>query len=341
MLNATCSVKKGALLLQTPSQTPGRHFEVHPTHRFELAATSECMSSNRPTGFLDLPVEIRLKIYHLVLADFLDHSIMVSSSIHVRPPGSSLVPPITPTVKHRRQIALPASVNRVHEPAIARSTKTIRAEVLPLLYAPGTPVSYTFHSCSTSLIRRTLHRIHAEDIPLKFQLGTLIFSLPKELDDNGLAITWLVSLTLCLAWCLHATSSDPEIVITEPELRVGDPYVAVNETQSSSLPLKRAEFTIATNALPRGTDAGLATTATELVTSFLEFTLGLPTEEMDTEEQVVFAFADFLHAREDKCKNCILWRSVWKECLRRIYGAEVVKNMAKERKFELHGGLGG
>ncbi|KAG9855974.1 hypothetical protein KCU98_g1681, partial [Aureobasidium melanogenum] len=333
MLRSTYSVKEETLLLQTPSQTPARHTK----HRFELAPTSQCMLSNRPMGFLDLPVEIRLRIYHLVLADFLDHSIMVSSNIHVQPPGSSTVPPTFPMVKHHRRITPPASTYPVHEPAIVRTTKTIRAEVLSLLYAPDTPISYTFHSCSTSLIRRTLRRIHAEDILLKFHISTLTFSLPKELDDNGLAISWLVSLAICLAWCLYSTSSDTELIITEPEFRVGEPYVAVNETEPSSLPIKRAEFTIATNALPRGTDAGLSTTATDLVTSFLEFTSGLPTEEMDIEEQVIFAFADFLHAREDKCKNCILWRSVWKESLRRIYGAEIVNSMAKERKFELNG----
>ncbi|KAG9520828.1 hypothetical protein KCV07_g4028, partial [Aureobasidium melanogenum] len=241
-------------------------------------------------------------------------------------------------VKHHRRSTPPGSTYPVHEPAIARSTKAIRAEVLPLLYAPGTPVSYTFHSCSTSLIRRTLHRIHTEDIPLKFQIGTLTFSLPKELDDNGLAIAWLVSLAVCLAWCLHSTASDTGIIITEPEFCVGEPYVAVNEIQPSSLPIKKASFTTATNSLPRGTDAGLSTTATELVASFLGFTAGLPGKEMGTEEQVMFAFADFLHAREDKCRHCILWRSVWKESLRRIYGAEVAKCMAKERKFELSRG---
>lgn len=119
---------------------------------------------------------------------------------------------------------------------------------------------------------------------------------------------------------------------------VKGPYVAVNETEPPVLSESKVEFTTATDSLSRGTDAGLLTTATELAASFLEFVSGLPTEEMDTEEQVTFALADFLHAREDKCKECILWRSAWKECLRRIYGAQVAKSMAKERKFELSGG---
>lgn len=258
---------------------------------------------------------------------------MVSSNVHVLLPGSSLIPPTVPLVKHPQQLTPPVFANRVYEPEIIRTTKTIRAEVLPLLYAPDTPISYNFHSCSTSLIRSTLSRIHREDIPLKFQLATLTFSLPKELDDNGLAITWLVSLAVCLAWCLYATSSDPEIVITEPELRVGEPYVAVNETEPPSL-VQETQLTTVIK-LPRGTDAGLSTTATELVTSFLVFTSCLPKEEMGTKGQVIFAFADFLHAREDKCKDCVLWRSAWKECLKRIYGAEVAKSMAKERKFGL------
>lgn len=304
---------------------------MHTKHRFGFAATSRYILSNRPTGFLDLPVEIRHQIYYPILAELLDHSMMVSSNVHVLPPGSSLIPPTVPLVKHPQQFTPLVFANHVHEPEVNRTTKTIRAEVLPLLYTPNTPISYNFHSCSTSLIRSTLSRIHREDIPLKFRLATLTFSLPKELDDNGLAITWLVSLAVCLAWCLYATSSDPEIIITEPELRVGEPYVAVNKTEPSYL-MQETRFTTATK-LPRGTDAGLSTTATELVTSFLVFTSGLPKEEMSTEEQVIFAFADFLHAREDKCKDCILWRSVWKECLKRIYGAEVAKSMAKERRF--------
>lgn len=307
---------------------------MHTKHRFELAATSQCMLSNRPTGFSDLPVVIRFRIYHLILAEFRDQSIMLSTNIHVQPRRGNIIPSTFPRLKRHRRIAPPASTYPVHEPAISRTTKTIRTEVLPLLYAPGTPISYTFHSCSITLIRRTLHRIHAEDVPLKFHLSALTFSLPKELDDNGLAISWLVSLAICLAWCLYSTSSDTEVIVTEPEVRVKEPYVAVNETELPVLSQK-VEFTTATNSLSRGTVAGPSTTATDLVASFVGFTSGLPGEEMKTEEQVIFAFADFLHARADKCKNCILWRSVWKECLRRIYGAEVAKSMAKERTFEL------
>lgn len=316
--------------MRTRPKTPTRPLKVNTKHRFELAAPSRCMLSNQPTGFLDLPIEIRLKIYRLVLAEFLKHSIMVSSSIHVRRPGSSLVPPISSLAKHQ-----------IHEPGIARTTKTIRAEVLPLLYAPDIPVSYTFHSCDTSLIRKTLQRIRTEDIPLRFHLCTLTFSLPKKVDDNGLATPWLVSLAICLAWCLHSTPSDTEVVITEPEICFREPYVAVNETVSSSVSIKKAESTAAINSFPQGTYMGLSTTATDLVTSFLEFASGLPADEMDTEEQVIFALADFVHARVGKCKDCIVWRSVWKMCLRRIYGAEVAKSMAKERKVETSEGLGG
>ncbi|KAH0354509.1 hypothetical protein KCU81_g1510, partial [Aureobasidium melanogenum] len=261
---------------------------------------------------------------------------MLSTNIHVQPRGRNIIPSTFPRLKRHRRIAPPASTYPVHEPAISRTTKTIRTEVLPLLYAPGTPISYTFHSCSAALIRRTLHRIHAEDIPLKFHLSALTFSLPEELDDNGLAISWLISLAICLAWCLYPTSSNTEVIVTEPEVRAKEPYVAVNETEPP-VRSEKVEFTTATDSLSRGTDAGLSTTATELVTFFLEFTSGLPAEEMKTEEQVIFALADFLHAKDDKCKNCILWRSAWKECLRRIYGADIAKSMAKEREFEPNG----
>lgn len=258
---------------------------------------------------------------------------MVPSRVHVLPPGSSLIPPILPLVKHHQHTTLTTCVNRVREPLI-RTTEIVRAGVPPLLYAPDTPISYNFHSCSTSLIRSTLSGFHEEDAPPKPQLASLTFSLPKKLDDNGLAMTWLVSLAVCLAWCIHATSSNPEIIITEPEFHVGEPDVAVNETEPPSL-IQRIQSTTATNSLPRGADAGVSTTATSLVTSFLEFSSGLPADEMAVEEQVIFALADFMHARADKCKTCILWRSVWKECLKRIYGAEVVQGMVRERKFEI------
>jgi hypothetical protein len=77
----------------------------------------------------------------------------------------------------------------------------------------------------------------------------------------------------------------------------------------------------------------LSTTAAELVTSFLNFTQGLPEVEMNTEEQVIFALADFLHNRPEKCKSCVLWRAAWKQCLNILYGEEVARSMVKERKF--------
>ncbi|CAD0086605.1 unnamed protein product [Aureobasidium vineae] len=318
-------------LLQTRLQTPRRHIAATTKHRFELAATAQCMLSNRRTGFLDLPAELRFRIYYLALADLSDHDIMFTSKIHVRPPNTSLVPHSFPSDKDRQRTITPAFKNQVYEPAITRTAKTIRTELLPLLYERGTPISYTFYACSTTLIRQTLRRIRTEDIPLELHLATLTFSLPKQLDDTGLAIPWLVSLATCLAWCLY-TSPIPEIIITEPEFYIKEPYVAVNETDPPSLSISNGKFS--PDFITKGTNAELSTTATDLVTSFLKFTSGLSREEMKTEGQSIFALADFLHARVDKCKECVLWRGSWKECLGRIYGHEVAKVMVRERNLE-------
>jgi hypothetical protein len=177
------------------------------------------------------------------------------------------------------------------------------------------------------MIRKALRIIHTEDIPLDLNLSTMTFSLPKDLDDNGLAISWLVSLTTSLAWCFHSVSV-PEIVITEPELGVEEPYIAVNEKELAAL---RMDLYAGNTSLQASTE--LLTTATDLVTTFLSFTQGLPSGEMKTEEQVIFALTDHLHNRPDKCRSCVLWRAAWKECLNRLYGEEVAKSMVKQRKF--------
>jgi hypothetical protein len=177
------------------------------------------------------------------------------------------------------------------------------------------------------MIREALCLIHTEDILLNLNLSTMTFSLPKHLEDNGSAIPWLVSLTTCLAWCFHSVSV-PEIVITEPELGLEEPYIAVNEKQ---LPTLRTDLhTLLTN---QQTYTNLSTTATDLVVSFLNSTQGLPGTEMEIEEQVIFALADYLNNNPSKCKSCVLWRAAWKECLNILYGEEVTRSMVKQRKF--------
>lgn len=215
---------------------------------------------------------------------------------------------------------------RSYEYAILRITRIVCGETL--IYKPGTPISYTFHSCDIILIREALRLIHTGDLSMNLNLKTMTFSLPKHLDDAGSAVPWLVSLATCLAWCFQC-SSVPDIVITEPELGVKEPCITVNET---GLPEVRTDLHPGSTGTQ--TSAGLSTTATDLVHLFLCFAQGLPSTESATEEQAIFALADFLHNRPDKCKSCILWRAAWKECLKRLYGEVVAKSMAKRRKFQ-------
>jgi len=173
--------------------------------------------------------------------------------------------------------------------------------------------------------------MHTEDLPMNLNLETITFSLPKHVDDDGLAIPWLVSIATCLAWCFHHSSA-PDIIIAEPELDIEDPSVTVNESKASSL---RSDLHPGATALQIGTE--LSTTATHLAQLFLQFAQGLPSTELATEEQAIFALADFLHNRADKCKSCVLWRAAWKECLIRLYGEVVAKSMARQRKFQTTG----
>jgi hypothetical protein len=177
--------------------------------------------------------------------------------------------------------------HHIHGSTTSRTASTIRDEVI--LFPPGTPISYTFHSCDAILIRAALQRIHEEDLPLNLNLSTITFSLSKCSDDDGSAVPWLVSLTTCLAWCLH-NYPIPSIIITGPELCSKEPYIAVNEIDQATI---RTDFYAGPPS--NQSSVGTTTTATGLVVSFLAFTQGLPKSEMDTEEQVIFALADFLH----------------------------------------------
>jgi hypothetical protein len=216
--------------------------------------------------------------------------------------------------------------HHVHGSTNPRTPIIIRDEVL--LFTSGTPISYDFHSCYATLIREALHRIHAEDLPLNLNLSTMTFSLSEYLDDDGSAVSWLVSLTTCFAWCFHSFPI-PSIIITGPELCFKDPYITVNEMERPSL--RTDLYSDYNNCQP---DSDSSTTATGLVVTFLEFTKGLSKSEMDTEEQVIFALADFLHDSIERCKSCVLRRATWKECSNRIYGQEVARSMVRRRKFQ-------
>lgn len=229
-------------------------------------------------------------------------------------------------VEKRSRIGSTSSGLQAHEPFVSRTAKIVRCE--SPLYTPGTPIYYTFHSCNAALIIESLRLIHTEDLPMNLNLETMTFSLPKHVNDDGLAIPWLVSLTACLAWCFHRSSA-PDIIIAEPELGIEKPSMTVNESEAPSL---RSDLHTGSTASQASEE--LSTTATDLVQSFLEFAQGLPSTELATEEQAIFAFADFLHNRPDKCKSCVLWRAAWKECLTRLYGQVVAKSMARQRKFQ-------
>jgi hypothetical protein len=114
----------------------------------------------------------------------------------------------------------------------------------------------------------------------------------------------------------------------EPDMGIEEPYIAVNEKE---LPSLRTDLYAGTAESRASTE--LSTTATDLVASFLNFTHGLPRGEMETEEQVIFALADYLHNRPDICKSCVLWRAAWKQCLHILYGEEVARSVVKQRKF--------
>jgi len=236
--------------------------------------------------------------------------------------------PVSPVEKLSR-IGSTSSGLQAHEPFVSRTAKIVRGETL--LYTPSTPISYTFHSCNAALIIESLRLIHTEDLPMNLNLESITFSLPKHIDDDGFAIPWLVSLTTCLAWCFHG-SGVPNILIAEPEPGNEEPYITVNERAPPSL---RSD--LHPGSLASQTVAELSTTATDMVQLFLEFAQGLPSTELATEEQAIFALADFLHNRPDKCKSCVLWRAAWKECLARIYGKVVAKSMARQRKFQTTG----
>lgn len=324
------------MLMQTFPQTSLRSLREETNHRFELAAIPQSMPSNQPTGFLDLPFELRLKIYHLNLTDHLKLENMTSNSIHVRPtdlnPPSDVFPSFSTCPLDWTRTIETKPEHPIREPAVSRTARLVRADVLPLLYKPDTPTSYTFHACPAAQIRNTLHRIHNEDIPLGLRLENLTFCLPKAIDDQGLAVPWLTSLAISLAWCLHNCPSRPEVIVTEPEVRIRQAYIAVDELEPPRLPTLKASIPIKP---VDGVRSRLSTTATELVTSFLDFTACLPSKEMGQEDQVAFALTDFLNAREDKCKSCVLWRGMWRECLKRIYGPEIARAMVKELKFDV------
>jgi hypothetical protein len=178
------------------------------------------------------------------------------------------------TAKRTRMIA-ESPQHRIHESTASRTPSIIRDEVL--LLPPGTPIPYNFHSCDASLIRAALHRIHEEDLPLNLNLSTIPFSLPKCSDDDGSAIPWLISLAIGLARGFHSFPI-PSITITGPELCFKEPYIAVNETDQATL---RTDLYAGPSS--NQSSAGLTTTATELVITFLVFTQGLPKSEMDTE----------------------------------------------------------
>jgi len=237
--------------------------------------------------------------------------------------------PTSPRREKRPRTTLTSSESQARQPSNSRTTRGVCGETL--LFRPDTPICYAFHSCDAALIKESLHLIHTEDLPMDFSLETMTFSLPKHIDDDGFAVPWLVSLTTCLAWCFHG-SAVPDILIAEPELDVEEPFITVNEREASSL---RSDLHPASTTLRTGTE--LSTTATDLVQLFLKFAQGLPSTELVTEEQAIFALADFLHNRPEKCKSCVLWRAAWKECLTRLYGEVVAKSMARQRKFQITG----
>lgn len=253
----------------------------------------------------------------------MDHGTKTKSKKRTR---SILAPYIVPLVKKRSTTITKFSDRQSPGPVTSRTPKIIPGETL--LFTPGTSISYTFHSCDATMVREALRLIHTEDLPLNLNLKTLSFSLPKHIDDRGTAVPWLVSLDTCLVWCFHC-SSTPEIIITEPEKCVKEPCISVNEVEPPKL---RVDLYAGSPGSQENTE--LSTTATDFVVSFLCFTQGLPKNEMEIEEQATFALADFLHNRPDKCKHCVLWRAAWKVCLRRPYGDEVAKSMARMRNFQ-------
>ncbi|CAD0041629.1 unnamed protein product [Aureobasidium pullulans] len=139
----------------------------------------------------DLPFELRLKVYHLNLTDHLKLENMTSNSIHVRPtdlnPPSDVFPSFSTCPLDWTRTIETKPEHPIREPAVSRTARLVRADVLPLLYKPDTPTSYTFHACPAAQIRNTLHRIHNEDISLGLRLENLTFCLPKAIDDQGLA----------------------------------------------------------------------------------------------------------------------------------------------------------
>lgn len=234
----------------------------------------------------------------------MDNETEIKSKKRIRSRHNISVPHTVPPVKKRPTTTTPPCERQSHGPATSCTPKIIRGETL--LYTPGTPISYTFHSCDATMVREALHLIHTEDLPLNLNLKTMTFSLPKCLDDNGPAVPWLISLITCLAWCFHC-SSTPDIIVTEPESCIQEPYIAVNEIEPIKL---RVDHDAGTPGSQQNTD--LSTTATDFVVSFLCFTQGLPKHEMEIEEQVIFALSNFLHNRPQKCKSCVLWRAAWK-----------------------------
>lgn len=256
----------------------------------------------------------------------MDHKTASASRKRVRSLHESLNFYTKLPAEKRPCITSTVSELRPHENTISHTARIIRGETL--LFAPDTPICYTFHSCDVTLIREALYHIRTEDLPLNLNLESLTISLPKHLDDDGSAVPWLVSLTICLAWCFHC-SSVPDIIIAEPELNIEEPHITINEIEPPKL--KVDLYTGSPRSQER---AELSTTATDLVQLFLDFAQGLPSTELATDAQGIFALADFLHNRPDKCKSCVLWRAAWKECLTRLYGEVVAKTMAKKRKFQ-------
>ncbi|KEQ72579.1 hypothetical protein M436DRAFT_48479 [Aureobasidium namibiae CBS 147.97] len=256
----------------------------------------------------------------------MDHKTLSTSRKRARSPHDIPDLPTGPTREKRPRIRSTSSEIQVRQPFDSRAVRLARGELL--LFEPDTPICYAFHSCDVTLIKESLHLVHTEDLPMDLNLETMTFSLPKHIDDDGFAIPWLVSLMTCLAWCFHGAAI-PDILIAEPELGIEEPYVAVNEAEAPSL---RSDLHPGFTASQ--TDAELSTTASDLVRLFLRFAQGLPSTELATEEQAIFALADFLHNRPDKCKSCVLWRAAWKECLIRVYGKIVAKIMVKKRNFQ-------
>lgn len=256
----------------------------------------------------------------------MDHKTAIASRKRVRSLHESLNFYTKLPAEKRQRITSTVSELRSHENTTSHTARIIRGETL--LFAPDTPICYTFHSCDVTLIREALRIIRTEDLSMNLNLKTITFPLPKYIDDDGTAVSWLVSLTICLAWCFHC-SSVPDIIIAEPELDIEEPHITINEIELPKL--KVDLYAGSTSSQER---AELSTTATDLVHLFLDFAQGLPCTELVTEEQAIFALADFLHNRPDKCKSCVLWRAAWKECLTRLYGEVIAKTMAKKRNFQ-------